>query len=257
VRTLGFERRCRIVGGRRVRASLFESRSTLPVSAACLVANAARQTLAGLFGTAVTLRLLEPVLPDRAGWGCIGADARIFAVRGENADAAFVLRREDALAIAGAAFGERVAGQRALSAIEAELLARVVSALCETLGPVCGARKDSRISRTSNLDGYVTYFEIILEEPVEARIGIAMSREPSPHVVSAFRADDLEGIELDLSVEIAHGFLSAASIVMLRPGELVKLDSALGERALLHAETTIVAQGESGWMNGRAVLVVQ
>jgi len=257
MKTLGFERRCIVVCGRRVRASLFESRSALPISAACLVANAARETLAGLFGAPVSLRLLEPVLPDGAGWNCICADAQIFGVRGESADAAFVLRRDDALALAGATFGEHVQGRRPLSAIETELLARVVSALGGTLAPVCGAREGSRMSRMSTLDGFLTYFEIILEEPVQARIGIAMSREPQPQVVPGVDVRDLDSIELDLSVEIAHGFLSAASILVLRPGEFIKFDSTLGDRAFLRAEDAIIARGECGEMDGRAVLAVQ
>lgn len=257
MKMLGFERRCSVVCGRRVRASLFESRSALPVAAACLVANSARETLAGLFGAPVSLRLLEPVLPDGAGWKCIGADAQIFGVSGESADAAFVLRRDDALALAGATFGERVQGTRPLSAIETELLARVVSALGGTLAPICGAREGSRMLRMSRLDGFLTYFEIILEEPVQARIGIAISREPQPRVVPGIGVGDLKGIEVELSVEIAHGFLSAASILRLRPGDLVTFDSALGDRAFLRAEDAIIARGECGELNGRAVLTVQ
>jgi len=257
MKTLGFERRCRIAGGRRLRSAIFESRSMLPVSAACLVANAARQKLSELLGTAVTLKLIEPVLPDPAGWACICEGAQIFAVRGESGDAAFVLRSDDALAIAGAAFGERIAGGRALSAIEAELLARVAAALCGTLAPVCGARESSRVTRVNALDGFLSYFEIVLDAPVEARIGVALSREPQPHVVPALDSRDLDAIELRLSVEVAHGFLPAVSILNLRPGEIVKLDSALGDRALLRAETAVIARGECGELNGRPVMAVR
>src|SRR5579872_5050025 len=123
MKVLGFERSGCMVTGHRVRASRFETRSLLPVSAACLVANAARQTLSELFGAAVSLRLLEPVLPDGDAWACICDGALMYAVRGERCDGAFVLRRNDAVALAGAALGERVECSRALSVIENELIA--------------------------------------------------------------------------------------------------------------------------------------
>lgn len=254
---LGFERRSRVAGGHRVRETIFVRRSMLPVTAACLVANAAREMLAELLGKPVTLRLFEPVLPDSAAWNCIAAGAEIFAVRGKLADAAFVLRHDDALAVAGAAFGESAAASRALSALEAELLARIVGALCGTLASICGAREDSRVERLTALAGYVTYFELLLEAPVEARIGIAMSREPRTETVPSIGSANLGGIELDLAVEIAHGFIPASAVLDLRCGDLMRLDSRLGDCAIVRAAESIVARGEYGELDGRGVVVLQ
>jgi len=129
MKTLGFARRSCVVNGLRVRPSFFQSRSMLPVSAACLVANSARQTLSDLLGTVVSLKLLEPIVPDGAGWSSIGADALVFAVRGAHSDAAIVLRPHDALALACAALGERTESPRCLSTIETELAARIASGI--------------------------------------------------------------------------------------------------------------------------------
>ena len=253
---LSFDRSCGAAGKHRVREAAFVRRSLLPVAAACLVANAARETLTGLLG-AVTLRLFEPVLPDSAAWNCIAAGAEIFAVRGSLADAAFVLRCDDALSLAGAAFGERTIAGRALSALEAELLARIVGALCGTLAPVCGAREDSRVERLTGLNGFVTYFELLVEEPVEARIGIALSREPAPQILPSPGIAHLEGIELNLAIEIAHGIVPASAVLDLRCGDLVKLDSRLADRAIVRAAESVVASGEYGEIDGRGVVILQ
>ena len=93
---MGFEPHANVINGRRVRASRFEKRSLLPVSAACVVANGVRQTLGELLGATVAVRLLEPVLPAREAWSQICAGAIVFAISGESSDAALVLRADDA-----------------------------------------------------------------------------------------------------------------------------------------------------------------
>jgi hypothetical protein len=89
---LGFARRGEYVGGRYVRRAVLEPRSLLPVSAACLVANGVRERLAEILATDVSLRLLEPRLPDPDAWHAIARDATCYRVRGPLADAAVVLR---------------------------------------------------------------------------------------------------------------------------------------------------------------------
>jgi flagellar motor switch/type III secretory pathway protein FliN len=257
MKVLGFARRSCMVNQRRIRPSLFEFRSALPVSAACLVANAARQTLSDLFGAPVLLKLLEPVLPDGAGWSSIGTDALVFVVRGEQSDAAIVLRANDALALACAALGERAEGLRGLSSIESELTARIAGALRGSLVPVSGACDSRQIERSRTLEGFVTYFELILEEPVRARIGIALSREPHSQVVPAIRPVDLHDVDIRLTVEIAHGFLPAASIVSLRTGQVFKLDSALEDPARLLAGGATLVRGQCGNWGARRALAIQ
>lgn len=257
MKVLGFARLSCVVNGRRVRPSFFQSRSTLPVSAACLVANAARQTLSELLGVPVSLKLLEPVIPDAAAWSSIGAGALVFAVRGAQSDAAIVLRPYDALTLACAALGEPVESPRGLSTVEAELIARTASALCSSLTAVCGLHDAGQVNPMKTLKGYVTYFELIVEEPARARIGIALSREPQSQVASRFSAGDLHEIDVRLCAEVAHGFLPAAAIVSLRTGDVFKLDSALGDTARLTAGGATVARGQCGHLGARRAFAVR
>ncbi len=128
---------------RRIRKPVFASRSALPASAACVVANGVRETLTSLFGTTVELRLVEPSIPSPSAWLVILKEAALYRVRGKIADAVVVLRPPDALAMAAALFGERLASAaaRELSPIERDLLDRTVNAVAVHLGSVCGARE--------------------------------------------------------------------------------------------------------------------
>jgi len=257
MKVLGFEPRGCVTSGRRVRAGRFETRSMLPVSAACVVANAARQTLAELLGIPVTLRLLEPVLPSREAWAHICDGALMYAVNGEQCDAAFVLRRDDALALAGAALGERLEDPRDLSAIESELIARMVRALSGALAAVCGAQRGATLSKIFALAGFTTYFELIVAEPVPARIGIALSREPRPAVHPAIVPEALRVVDLELCVELAHAFAPATSVMRLRAGQVVSFDTALGAAAIVRAGETIIAHGDCGEIESRRVVCLR
>lgn len=254
---LGFERRAQIAGGRRVRNSIFERRSQMPVSAACLVGTSVRETLSVLFDTQVRLRLLEPVLPDQTAWERIAEGARIYAVRGPTCDAAFVLRPGDAVALASAAFGETKSEDRDLSALEDVILTRVFSTLSDTLAPFCGKRGRSLWTDVPDLAGFVTYFELLLEHPIEVRIGIALSREPDPETIPSLSFSDLAELQLDLTVEIAHGFSDAAAMLDLRTGSTVELNSRIGDAAVLRAEQTEIARGEYGETGGCAAFLAQ
>lgn len=254
---MGFEPHANVINGRRVRASRFEKRSLLPVSAACVVANGVRQTLGELLGATVAVRLLEPVLPAREAWSQICAGAIVFAISGESSDAALVLRAEDALALAGAALGERIEGFRRLSPIENELIVRMARALSGTLAAVCGAPRTAAPSTLRELTGFTTYFELIVEEPVGARIGVALSREPRPAVHPGIVPDSLNALEVELLVEAAHAYMSAAEIANVRAGQVVMFDSVLGDAAIVRAGETIVGRGECGEMAMRRVVFLR
>ena len=159
---------------RRVRTIKFERRSSLPVSAACVVASAVRETLGALLATPVSLRLLEPRIPDPHAWNVISSGAQLFGVRGALCDAAFVLRPKDAVALATAAFGENAPDVRRLSAVEQEVLIRALRGIAGSLAPVCG-RDLSPLERILDIRGYVTYFELIVERPMAMRMGVFMS----------------------------------------------------------------------------------
>jgi hypothetical protein len=181
VKSLGFETtlesRHTAPGTKRIRRARFERRSLLPISAACVVANGVRETLSSLLCAPAGLRLFEPVIPEPGAWSRIVEKARLYRVNGNVADAAIVLREADAIALIAALFGEShlpALTARELSPIENDVLDRLVNAIAANLSAVCGAREGHFVERVGRVAEFVTFFELLLEEPVAARIGIAL-----------------------------------------------------------------------------------
>lgn len=253
--TLCFERSAQIVAGRRVRPARFKPRSTLPLSAACLVANGVRETLASLLGSAVVLHVMEPVVPDANAWYAIADGAGLYAVRGPVADAVFVLRPADASALAAAAFGERCGEPRALSAVERHVLERLVRALSGCAAPLCG-REPSPPERILDISTCAAYFELVVDAPVTARLGVAVSRDPAVSGGATLRIDDLLDVEVELAAQFAAGQLAAGAFLELREGTFVPMMTRVGEPGVLHAGGTVLARGECGTLGQRSALAV-
>ncbi len=183
MKCLALSRSSAYAGRRRIREVCFEDRSSLPASAACVVASGARETLGALLASPVSLRLFEPVLPSPDAWRAILDGATLYRYRGTVADAAIVLRPRDALALARAAFGE-VGGEETtsdapLSPLESDVLARVSAAVGASLAAVCGLREGAAVERVAEIGAYTTFFELLLDRPVRASIGVAVSRDPA------------------------------------------------------------------------------
>jgi len=238
-----------------VREAAFVSRSLLPMPAACAVANGVRETLGSLLAEPISLQLLEPIVPDAASWRALTAGARFYRARGPACEAALVLRAEDALGLAAGAFGETPDAARPLSAVEEETLARFASALSGSLAHVCGPGS-SGAERILDISGFVTYFEMLIERPIEARIGVALSRDPNPAPGRTLRAEDLGGVEIELGVELARGVLAASEFLDLRPGAHVPMKTRIGDPGLLKAGAVSLARGECGVSGGRAAFAV-
>lgn len=242
------------IGSKRVRAARFGERSNLPVSAASVVANGFRETLAQVLGGAVGVRLFEPVIPNPAGWEHIAAGATIFRVAGSMADAAIVLRPADAATLAAAAFGERAGDARVLSELESQVLRRIAQALAVHLAPVCGARDALDVVPAERLRGYVTYFDIDTTLPERARIGIALSRDPVPAHNAAVRPTDLADVPIELRAQLESRPLPAARIAALQPGDVLPL---MGLEARVFAGGTALGVGEVGIVNGQYGLALR
>ncbi len=243
---------------KRLKEARFEKRSYLPVGAACVVANGVRETLSSLLGTPASMRLFAPLIPAPDAWQTISRSARLYRVRGEIADAAIVLREADAGALSSALFGESaiVPAQRELSPIECDVLDRLVAAMATNFSTVCGARDGHAIERVAAIDGFVTYFELLVEEPVSARIGIALSRDPSPNARGSLEIGHLAAVELPVAVTLDVGKTAAAAVAALAVGAMVPIDAAALARGRLAAHGRRIALGSGGVRNGRYALYV-
>ncbi len=246
---LALSKRCEIVAGRRVRTLTFEERSMLPVSAACVVANGVRDTLSMLFGEPVTLRLYEPMIPQPAAWNAIVRDAIVYRMRGTAALAAVIVRPSDASTLAAAAFGEREAPAAALSSLERTVLERIVRAIAKQLGPICGTAAELTVDTQLDVRTLRTFFELQVEQPVRARIGVALSPDPCAESEPGAVLEDLSDLELELIVQVDVGVHPAAEIAALEPGTVLPLPAG-ALRGTLQVAGRPLAVGECG-VHGR------
>lgn len=242
-----------------VGAARFAERSSLPLSAACLVASAVRETLSSIVNAPVSARLLEPVIPSPHAWAAIARGASLYRFRGSIADAAIVLRPPDAAALAAAVFGERIpdAPSRPLSPIERDVLDRTAVAIAGALNAVCGQREREPLERVATVSGYVSYFEIVVEQALDARIGIALSADPAPAPHGALEIGDLGGVTLAPAVHLDVGDVEAAALARLRPGTLLPLSSNRGFRGRLMLGGCTLARGTCGTSDGRFAFAVE
>jgi Type III flagellar switch regulator (C-ring) FliN C-term len=246
---LGFGRRCDVVGGRRIRGISFEERSMLPVSVACVVACSVRETLAKLFGEAVILKLYEPTIPQPSAWNAIVRDATVYRVQAASIAAAVIVRAADASALAAAAFGERDARASVLSTLERTVLERIIRAIATQFGPICGTAAELALDVPLDVRALRTFFELQVEHPVRARIGIALSRDPLPEAQPGVALDDLRDLEVELAVQVEIGRHTAADVGALEPGVILPLPAGAPRGTLLLAGRPL-AVGECG-VHGR------
>lgn len=244
---------------RRVRTPAFARSSALPTSAACVVANGVRETLGALLGASVEMRLLEPSLPPALAWAAIVDGALLYRTRGSVADAALVLRPADALALAAGLFGERLESraQRELSPIERDVLDRTANAIAAHLGAVCGAREVYAVERVGSIGGFATYFELALEAPVSARIGVALSRDPDPEVRGRLEVAHLGAVPLAMTARIDLGARSTASVSQLAPGGLLSIRPSDLHCCALCLHGRDLARASFGVRNGRYALRIE
>lgn len=253
MRTLTFDAPAGHVDGRTIRRIRFATRSALPINAACVVANGVREMLASVLGATVTLRLIEPLIPTPEAWQVVLGDALIYRVAGSIADAALVIVRRDAAALVGAAFGEPagVSPARALSRVEHDVLDRMVDEIALNLGPLCGVAERHRACRIERLEGFETFLELIVESPVRARIGIAVSRDPAIETRGTFSTSHLAAVRLRATATLPLESRNAAQILELQPGALVRIRAADFSRCGLSIHGRPLASGTCGARNGR------
>lgn len=238
--------------GERVRSMMFRERSDLPVSAACALATSLQDVLAAMTRSAVRIRLFEPVVPERDAWPALLHGARVHAVRGSLAGAAFVLREGSAAALARLVLGGAESAAGPLSKVEAAVLDRIFTALAPALGAVCGANL-----RADPAPGtFLTYFDLTAGPNV--RIGVALSAQqqtgPPPRTL---KASDLADVAVELRVELATGVLPASEVLALHPGRVVPMTTRVGEPGVVRLAGAALARGQCGANGTRFALVIQ
>jgi flagellar motor switch protein FliM len=243
-----------------VQNARFEERSSLPTSAVCVVASGMRETLSALLRTSVALSLFEPTIPPTPAWSAIVQGAQIYRLRARKADAAIVLRPPDAAALAAAVFGEPQPAGRvncALSPMEREVLDRLVRAIAGSLAAVCGTREGEEIENVDEIEGFATYFELQLEAPVAARIGIALSSDPAPEPRGHLTLEDLSQVQLVPVASLDLGTIEAGTICRLSLGALLPFVALNLDRVGLQLHGRTLARGVCGVRSGRYALTVQ
>lgn len=246
---LEFDNSTDFYAGKRLRHVRFRDRSLLPVSAACVVANGVREVLASVLGVGVDVRLFAPVIPDRNAWAAILEEAIVLRARGSLGEAAIVVRPEDARALLGAAFGEIPQGACVMSAIEREVLQRLLQRLSGTLASICGTQVETMIALPEKRDlvsaiSYAAYFEVAIERPLVASLGVALVRDPSPEPHGAVAFEDLREVRLPLRVRMDAGKFPAARICELAAGDVLPLSDGMVSALLSGARE--IARGQCG-----------
>jgi hypothetical protein len=246
----------RVAEGRALRSIGFVPRSTLPLSAACLVANGVRETLSRLLAMELEVDLTEPAMPSAEDRRLLVEGATIVRVRGRLCDGFVILRPADARRLVALAFGEREPPQSdRLSDIERETLDRIVHALVPLCNPLCGtlgpvAAETSEVARRD----LATYFEVRTTGAAGVALGFALSRDPAEEVCERLTLDDLAEVELEGSVEFANGALSVPAFSRLACGVTIVLDTALGAPGVLRFGEVAFARGLCGVSDGRSAI---
>lgn len=239
----------------------FEERSCLSLNAVCLVAGTVRERLSALLGVPVALGVFEPEIPNAQAWDVIGRSAYVYRIRGNVAEAAIVLREGDAKALVAASFGETPDAQAAyasLSPLERDVLDRVAAALAGTLVTLCGEpREPAAASSAAALGAFAAYLELAVDQPVAARIGIALSRDLVPEAIPALAPEDLADVFLEASVALDLQDLTARRLVALAPGDIVPITRPGALRGSLRICGRTLAAGICGVRGGRYAFEIE
>jgi flagellar motor switch/type III secretory pathway protein FliN len=240
-------------GARALRPIAFAARSTLPLSAACLVANGVRETLSRLLAVELEVDLIEPAIPGAGERRVLLEGATILRVRGRLCDGFVILRPADAQRLVALAFGEDERCERApLSEIESATLDRIASALvplcntlCGTLGPVT-----RELAERAACD-LAAYFEVRTTGRVRVALGFGLSRDPAEEIGERITLDDLADVELEGTVEFGRGTLRVPAFSRLACGVTLALDTPLGGPGALRFGDVRFARGDCGVVSGR------
>jgi flagellar motor switch/type III secretory pathway protein FliN len=245
----------------RVRRSRFVPRASIPVEAACVVANGIRETLRELFGEACELVLGEPAVLDANAWSVLARDARLFLTRGRQTDIVLVLPQRDARRLVLRAFGEGDAASlpdAACTALELHALERIAGRCAAAFDPLCAERRaGSRAVGAHDVPPCVAYFDVRVHAPIAVTMGIGIVRDlPDPGPSGALPASALDAVAVEARAVFAEGRIDAAAFVALRPGDVVELETKVGAPASLNLGGRRLATGVPGVVASRTAFLV-
>jgi flagellar motor switch/type III secretory pathway protein FliN len=255
IATLAFEPRRN--GLRRVR---FVPRPSLPLDAACVVANGVREALRALLDDACALTIGEPVALDAAAWRSLAHDALLFATPGRATDVVFVLAPRDARKLLAAAFGEEPAGDGGpLSTLEAGAIERIVARCAVACEALCVERRGpTSAADAARLPRSVAYFDVRVAAPVALTLGVGILRDvPSPPPAAQLPATLLGGLPVEVRAVLGRGSLTLPRLLDLRSGCVVPLHTQVVGDGELNLAGQRIAFGTCGVRNGQSAFEVR
>jgi flagellar motor switch/type III secretory pathway protein FliN len=246
---------------RGVRGARFVPRSSIPLAAACLVANGLRELLRELLGERCELAIGEPAAIDRRSWEMLSRDAHCFLTSGRQTDTVLVLPPAAARTLVLRAFGEGepLAAPVALSTLELHAVERIAARCASAFDPLCAERRgvSQRVCATA-VPACVAYFDVRIVSPVAVEFGIGIVRDlPDPGPSGTFPASALADVPVEVRAEFASGSLDVAALLTLRPGDVIALQTQVGSVAALKVGDRSLARGRVGVRGDRYSFEVQ
>jgi hypothetical protein len=243
-----------------VRRARFVRRPSLPVDAACVVANGVREALRTLLGEACTVTIGEPVALEAGAWRNLTRDALLFATPGRATDVVFVLGDRDARRLVQAAFGEdAAAGDGAWSALEAGAIERIVARCANACDALCVERRGPTSHvEAARVPRSVAYFDVRVAAPIALTIGVGILRElPETPPSATLTPAVIGGLALDVRVILGRATLPAPRLLDLRVGSLVALSTKVDGQGELNLAGQRIALGTCGARSGRSAFEVR
>lgn len=242
-----------------VRRARFVRRPSLPLDAACVVANGIREALRTLLGESCTVTLGEPAAVDPAGWRTLIRDALAFATPGRATDVVFVVPRRDARRLLQAAFGEAPAPHDdGWSALESGAIERIVARCAGACDVLCAERRGpTRAIDPASLAPCVAFFDVRVGAPIVLTLGVGIARDvPEPAPGPTLAPAVLGPVTLDVRVVLGHGALAPPRLLALRIGDTVRLGTKVAGNGELNVAGQRIAIGTGGVVAGHAAFAV-
>ena len=234
--------------GRFVREAQFEPVTDLQLSTVCQAANAARDRLSRLLGRELTIDVFAPVLLAAGMSGVVFGDGVFYVADGTQCEAYVVFRERDGRRLAASAFGEENAGREGpYSALEGRALARIAGEIVQLCVPFTGeVRSLRRGEPAAHPPACVTYFELRIAPPIDAVIGIGLSKDPGLAFGAVVDRTMLAGVALDVRAEFGEARVDASEVARWNVGTTVRLDTKIGAPTTLKVGNVVIAVGDCG-----------